>query len=707
MKENKKPSLNAIIHNTIQSNDIYTSNQILEVVRKALPEPEDYIVTSKKIEYYNIPCAFDIETSSFYQNGDKVAIMYIWQFGFNGLCVTGRTWEEFTSMMKQLSTILDLSTKKRLVVGVHNLQHEFQFIRHWFTWDNVFSIDARKPCYAVTDSGIEFRCTLILSAKSLQKVGEDLRTFNIQKKVGDLDYSQIRHSQTIISNEEIGYCVNDIKIVMAYLQEQIEQNDNNITNIPLTNTGYVRRYCKNECLSQKKEEKYSLYKKIIRSLTIEPEEFELERRAFAGGFTHSNPHHTNKVMLNVSSDDLTSSYPTAMVSECLFPMSKGEKIIITSMEEFRKNLRLYACIFDVELIGVTPKILYDNYISYSKCFIAEDCVLNNGRVVSAGRICLSVTEIDFELIERFYHIEHISVGLFYRYRRGYLPTKLVKAILELYRIKTEYKGIAEKEFEYNLAKSQLNSTYGMMCFNPIRPEITYSDEWGATIPDLSEALESYNNSYGRFTTYTWSLYVTAIARRNLMSALLEFKDDYVYSDTDSIKAINRNNHLQYFENYNDQIRQKLYDAMDRHGLPHDLVEPADKNGIKHLLGVWDFEGYKNFKTLGAKRYMTEKNGEYSITIAGLSKKVAKEWFLNQGKNPFDVFTDLMEVPEEFTGKLTHTYIDDERKGIVTDYLGKSCEYYEKSAVHLEPTSYSLNMAKNYLDYLARIDTDFT
>ena len=45
--------------------------------------------------YYNIPCAFDIEVSSFYYNGEKRACMYIWQFGILNWVTYGRTWEEY------------------------------------------------------------------------------------------------------------------------------------------------------------------------------------------------------------------------------------------------------------------------------------------------------------------------------------------------------------------------------------------------------------------------------------------------------------------------------------------------------------------------------------------------------------------------------------------------------------------------------------
>ena len=52
-----------------------------------------------------------------------------------------------------------------------------------------------------------------------------------------------------------------------------------------------------------------------------------------------------------------------------------------------------------------------------------------------------------------------------------------------------------------------------------------------------------------------------------------------------------------------------------------------------------------------------------------------------------------------TGKLTHTYIDDEIKGTVIDYLGKLGRYEEKSYIHLEPAPFNLSMASDYTEYI--------
>ena len=120
-----------------------------------------FIKSNKKIEYANVPSAFDIESTSFYSGDRKCATMYIWQFGINGVVTFGRTWEEFITLIDNIATQFELSIKRRLVVYVHFLSFEFQFFRKWFEWENVFSIEERKPLYALTKNGIEFRCSYL------------------------------------------------------------------------------------------------------------------------------------------------------------------------------------------------------------------------------------------------------------------------------------------------------------------------------------------------------------------------------------------------------------------------------------------------------------------------------------------------------------------------------------------------------------------
>ena len=262
---------------------------------KAVAEADLPIVTNnKRVSYYNVPAAFDIETSSFYIDGEKKACMYVWQFGILNWVTYGRTWEEFDKFMSVLSTVLGLDSELRLVVYIHNFAYEFQWMRKRVHWDKLFFLDKRKPVYGIS-GGYEYRCSLKLSGKSLAKVASDLQKYPCQKKVGDLDYSLVRTYKTPLAQKEWGYCEADIRVLLAYIQEKIEA-DGDITQIPLTNTGYVRNYCRKACFKRWKR-----YKGLMSELILTPEEYSQLKQVFAGGFTHANAHYSRRIVKHVGS----------------------------------------------------------------------------------------------------------------------------------------------------------------------------------------------------------------------------------------------------------------------------------------------------------------------------------------------------------------------------------------------------------------------
>lgn len=689
------------------------------------------ITNNKKQTYYNVACSFDIETTSFYYKGEKNAIMYEWTLGLNGAVMIGRTWEEFMQVYKTITSTLKTYTDRRLVIYIQNLGFEFQFLRKRLEWESVFSIDVRKPIYAVTTEGVEFRCSYLLSGYSLAMLGKQLRKYKVKKMVGDLDYSKIRHSLTPLTRKEIKYCVNDVRVVMHYIQERIE-SDGDITKIPYTKTGYVRNYCRNSCMyegrSHKKNGwKYVEYSRLMAGLQLEVDEYEQLKRAFQGGFTHANAFYSGKTLYNVASFDFTSSYPAVMISE-KFPMSSAQRIEITSEEEFRKNLSCYCCLFDLEIGGLESITLYEHPLSASRCFNVRGAVEDNGRIVQAEHLSTTVTEQDFYILEHFYKWDYINVGNFKRYKRGYLPTDFVKAILKLYSDKTTLKGVEGREEDYLRSKEMVNACYGMAVTDICRDEIIYSSEgeWSQENVDIADALRKYNTSKKRFLFYPWGVWITAYARKNLFTGIYEFKDDYIYSDTDSLKVLNVENHMSYIEKYNEMVLDKLRRAMKYHGLPYESISPKTNEGVDKPLGVWDYEGtYTRFKTLGAKRYITEKpnkNGELeiSITVSGVNKHTAVPYLIaKHGESVFDVFEEGLHIPskldkgmklytaegEKITnpcGKNTHTYIDTEQRGYITDYRGNVCEFEELSSTHLEATDYTLSLSLAYVEYLMGI-----
>ena len=193
----------------LQSTKIYNPNEIYEMIELSIvgcPQVLKRRYRDKSIHYFNCACAFDIETTSFIDShNEKCATMYEWTLGLNGLCMIGRTWQEFINVIGVIVDSMLLNKDRRLIIGVHNLGYEFQFMRHYFEWEKVFAVDLRKPVYALTTKGIEFRDTLILSGYKLETVGKNLHTYKVAKMVGDLDYKKIRNSKTQLTEKEIGY----------------------------------------------------------------------------------------------------------------------------------------------------------------------------------------------------------------------------------------------------------------------------------------------------------------------------------------------------------------------------------------------------------------------------------------------------------------------------------------------------------------------
>ena len=188
---------------------------------------------TERSKYYKDIITFDIETTSY---NNYIAFMYVWQICINGSCFYGRRWEEFAEFIKYLQMY-----KGVFVVWVHNLSFEFGFIQDLFKWDNVFAVNFHKPIYAKSDNVI-FRCSYLMSNLSLAKLGEnyELPTRKLEDK---LDYSLIRHHETELTETDLNYCENDVRVLYEYIDLWLQKYQNfSPAAMPLTSTGYTRKY---------------------------------------------------------------------------------------------------------------------------------------------------------------------------------------------------------------------------------------------------------------------------------------------------------------------------------------------------------------------------------------------------------------------------------------------------------------------------------
>ena len=133
-----------------------------------------------------------------------------------------------------------------------------------------------------------------------------------------------------------------------------------------------------------------------------------------------------------------------------FPCGRAEEIAVKSLEELDEQIRCFCCIFDIELHDVYSAITQEHFWSVSRCYDKAGFASDNGRLISANMIRTTMTGDDWAIFKRCYDFDHkhVKVVRFRRYAKSYLPTDLVRAILELYRRKSELKHVPGKESEY-------------------------------------------------------------------------------------------------------------------------------------------------------------------------------------------------------------------------------------------------------------------
>ena len=203
----------------------------------------------------------------------KVALTYAHGININGNLYLFREWHEVREFFNKVVKEFKLSKDRRLIVYSHYLQYEFQAMKKQFNFIEVFNNGSeRKVLTALTDDGIEFRCSYMLSGKNLSKTAEDLTEHKIAKLDGDLDYELLRTPETPLTDKEIQYILHDILIVEYYIREEMARNGNNITRLQLTNTGKVRHFIRSNTVYNKDKKTGTKYKRLMKNLKMETEE---------------------------------------------------------------------------------------------------------------------------------------------------------------------------------------------------------------------------------------------------------------------------------------------------------------------------------------------------------------------------------------------------------------------------------------------------
>ena len=632
----------------------------------------------KHIEYLDCICAFDIETSTLYAL--QLNYMYIWQFQIgHEYTVIGRRWSEFKTMIGQICEYLD---DVSLVVYVHNLSYEFQYLKGVldFGEEDVFATSVRR-IIKCRHRNIEFRCSMMLSNMSLKQFTHTMHVEH--EKLDAIDYEHEYFPWSDLPEDVLQYSAYDVIGLVEAVEQKMRLDGDNLYTIPLTSTGYPRR-------DMKAAMRFYPHQKL-KDMLPDLETLYMLYDAFRGGNTHANRHYAGKILEGMKSADESSAYPYAMCN-CLYPMS-------AFIDEESSRERLHDLILDNDRALLMQVTFHDiflkdewngaPYISRDKCQAVIHGIYDNGRVLEAERVTLTMTDIDFQIIIQDYSWTEMDVHKLKSAEYGLLPQPFRHVIISYYEKKTKLKGDPAKDMEYNKSKSLLNGLYGMMAMKPIRKKLIFKD--GVMKEDTSISDEELLAvAYGKpYTSYAWGVWVTAWSRYMLQEGINTVgPDNFVYCDTDSVKYLDSP-----LISWDDLNRKRKQDAVYAGAVAEDV------SGKVHYMGVFEPDGeYKRFITLGAKRYAYEDDQGLHITISGVSKKAgARELEKLENMKPGFMF--------QKSGKTASRYVDEPYTDIfwMKDDNGKQNYIEVTPYILIEETTYLMSLTDEYMDLIGILE----
>lgn len=570
--------------------------------------------TSSKTRYLQDFATFDIETTGL--DDVEQSVMYVWMFYFRGVMVMGRTWEQFLKFLQDFKAAMKPGAT--CVVYVHNLSYEFQFLRgvYDFKPDEVFATEPRRVLRCGMFDAFEFRCSYMLTNMGLDRFTKSMGVEHAKLSGEKFDYSIKRFPWTELTEYETAYCTNDVVGLHEALTLRMERDEDSLYTIPMTSTGYVRRAVK------KAMRQYP--HKRIKAMQPDYELYKLLRQAFRGGNTHANRWYVGKVLHDVNSYDIASSYPTVICEE-RFPMRPFDWLGPISEKHYRELLaKGHAVIAQVSIFGLRLKDKYEGfpYLPLAKCrkYWERDKKGHktyrddNGRFLSCEYLETTFTDIDFRIIERQYEWDEIYFLNVYESTYEPLPEPIINETLKYFSNKTALKGVEGEEYYYARSKELLNSIYGMMVQDPVKQSIDFDFD-----PDSPEQVKVFKErgddpagllevtNKRAFLVYAWGVWVTAHARCRLDEALKLAGFNAVYCDTDSVKYVGDVDFS--------ALNACLVDCANRTGA---IAQTQDGRTV--YMGVFEHDAsYKEFITLGAKKYAYVDEKGVHVTTAGVNK----------------------------------------------------------------------------------------
>jgi len=627
------------------------------------------IIEQKKLRGKKEKClckeflSFDSETSN---NGDNCWI-YQWCFSYPSynpeerLLVYGRYVTDFIDCLLKIIDMNQLDDRHELVIYVHNLSYDFAYFVDWLELKlgekgNFLAIASHK-IISYKIAGLWFKCSYRLSQRSLSNWAKELSTKH-KKLSGAVDYSIIRYPTTLLYRNDWRYMFYDVIVLDECIYKQLEIHGDTLDTIPLTNTGYVRRYARKQ--SQKDRQNYYTFQKNQTTFPV----YRMLRSEFSGGYTHGNRFMMNQTVEGIIRHrDFVSHYPSQQIAGQA-PCSRFVLFYNYKQVTYKMDLEKLCSIAKSKCVLV--KIYIENLLikqgitapTAQECKFRnpesnfDELIADNGRILAyKGYSVVVLNEYDLKWLLKQYTFGRYKIIEVYIANKGSFPDYLKETVNHFFFNKSKLKevekdmtarGIKKDNIQYienhrsmMISKGMLNGIYGMSATDIVRDTYIRDEtgEWTKmkiTEEDIKKAIEKYYKSYNSFMEYALGTYTTALARNQLFE-LIEVigYDNFIYADTDSIFYFSAPEIEQRIEDYNKAKR--LFGEQNGYYI--------DTDQKRYYYNQFELEKEEiiKFRFLHAKCYCyITADGEMHSVIAGVNA-IGREEELSKIENLKDGF----------------------------------------------------------------------
>ena len=537
--------------------------------------------------------------------------------------------------------------KENYTLYFFNLKFDSAFILSWLLKNGFRHLDQDEDKQSntfntlITDSGQFFTIDIYFEVKKRHinkvrivdaaKIFPNFSVSKLAKGFGlpisklTLDYNAYRAIGHELTQDEIDYIRNDVEIVARCLKVMFERGLTKIT-------------AASNAMSNFKDH-FKYFRHYFPRLE---DEVDAEiRKSYKGGFTYVSDKYKGVTLGKGVTLDVNSLYPSIMRNEL---MPYGQPVLFDGKYQHDSLYPLYiqviTCSFEIK-----PDKIPTIQIKHSLDFQGNEYLTTSNNEI----LTLSLTKPDFELFMKHYNVYNLEYvgGFKFKAHRGFFDDYIDYWMAEKVEAGKQHNA-AKKQ----IAKLQLNSLYGKFglstsCAKKI-PVLDHNGELAfQLLPRESREpvyipVASFVTAYGRTKTISTSQKIREYSEAKYG------RDAYVYSDTDSIKAL----------------------------LTDDDIEELKSKGIIEIddfeIGKWALEEhFDRILAIRQKCYIVEVDGKVHPTVAGLPKYLAplitfdnfKRGFTTAGMELEDMLIEAKrnnateEELEQIHHKLTYKYVD--------------------------------------------------